>query len=438
MAMMSGAAETKIRPLQPTNASLSGTKFYIFPLILITCLFFLWGMANNLNDILIRQFKKAFELSDFQSGLVQSAFYLGYFVLALPAAYVMRRFSYKTGIVIGLVLYAAGAFLFVPAADSGTYGFFLFALFVIASGLAFLETAANPYVSVLGTPETASFRLNLAQAFNPIGCVTGIVVGQQFIFSGIEHSKETLARMTPQALKAYYLSESSAVKIPYLCIGIVVILFAVLVLLTRFPVVKDEEEESENAKSGEGKFGILKIRHFRLAVLAQFFYVGGQVCIWSFLIRYIQHNLPGTPEKAAANYLIISLVIFTAGRFVGTALLKKVKDHLLLAIYAIASMLLVALAVLLPGTIGLWALVLTSFFMSIMYPTIFTLGISGLGRQAKLGSSVIVMAIIGGAVLTALMGKLSDVTGITTAMAIPLLAFAVVAFYGLKGYKKTA
>ncbi len=405
---------------------------YLFPLILITCLFFLWGMANNLNDILIQQFKKAFELSDFQSGLVQSAFYLGYFVLALPASLVMKRYSYKTGIVIGLVLYALGAFLFVPAADQNSYPFFLFALFVIASGLAFLETAANPYVAVLGTPGTASFRLNLVQAFNPIGCVTGIVLGQQFIFSGVEHTAESLAKLSPEALKAYYVSESAAVKMPYLIIGIVVAVFGIIFLLTRFPIVKDEESETKpNRTTGS----ILRNKHFSGAVVTQFFYVGAQVCIWSFLIRYIQHNLPGTSEKTAANYLIISLVLFTAGRFLGTALLKRISDHTLLVTHAAATIVLVAMAILFPGTVGLWALVLTSFFMSIMYPTIFSLGISGLGERAKLGSSILVMAIIGGAVLTALMGKLSDQIGITNALLIPLAGFVVVSWYGLKGYK---
>lgn len=172
----------------------SVTGRYTVPLILIVSLFFLWGMANNLNDILIKQFKKAFELSDFQSALVQSAFYFGYFVLAVPASLVMRRYNYKTGIIIGLLLYATGAFLFYPAAEIGSYGFFLLALFIIASGLAFLETAANPYVTALGKPDTATFRLNLAQAFNPIGCITGILVGQHFIFSGIEHSREALVQ----------------------------------------------------------------------------------------------------------------------------------------------------------------------------------------------------------------------------------------------------
>lgn len=408
---------------------------FLLPLILIVCLFFMWGMANNLNDILIKQFQKTFQLTDFQSGLVQSAFYLGYFVFAIPASLIMRRFNYKTGIIVGLMLFATGAFLFYPAAEQGSYAFFLFALFVIASGLAFLETAANPYVSVLGTPETASFRLNMAQSFNPIGCVTGILVGQHFIFSGIEYTKEQLASMSPEAVKAYYASEALSVQTPYLVIGIVILVFAVLISLTKFPMVKDEEAHDASPAKSTLRFLFAK-RHFKQAVLAQFFYVGAQVCIWSFLIRYIQGTMPGTPEKEAASFLTISLLIFTFGRFAGTALLKKIKDHKLLWIYAVVNVALLVVGILLPGNIGVWALVATSFFMSIMYPTIFSLGIRDLGQHTKIAASVLVMAIIGGAVLTLVMGRVSDLSGIANSLIVPLLCFGFIAYYGLKGYKE--
>lgn len=417
------------------NVSKGGAKRYTLPLILIVSLFFLWGMANNLNDILIKQFKKAFELTDFQTSLVQSAFYFGYFVLAIPASLVMRRYNYKTGIIIGLLLYATGAFLFYPAASMQSYGFFLFALFVIASGLAFLETAANPYVSALGTPESATFRLNLAQSFNPIGCITGILIGQHFIFSGVEHSKDTLAKMTPEALATYYAAETQSVQLPYVIIGAVILLFGILIAITRFPEVKDEETTGTSSALRSLRI-ILGKRHFSLAVLAQFFYVGGQVCIWSYLIRYTQSSIPGTSEITAANYLTASLVVFTAGRFAGTGLLKKFSDHKLLGAYAVANIILLTVAIMLPGTLGLWALVATSFFMSIMYPTIFSLGIKDLGEHTKLASSVLVMAIIGGAVLTMVMGKMSDATNIARAMFVPMVCFAAVAFYGFKGYKQ--
>jgi FHS family L-fucose permease-like MFS transporter len=408
---------------------------YLIPFVLIISLFFMWGMAGNLNDILIKQFKKTFELTDFQSGLVQSAFYMGYFLFAIPASLVMRRFNYKSGIIIGLLLYATGAFLFFPAANLASYGFFLFALFVIASGLAFLETAANPYVSVLGAPETATFRLNLAQSFNPIGCVTGILVGQHFIFSGVEYSKEQLAAMAPEAIKAYHQTEALAVQTPYVVIGIVILIAALAIAITKFPTVKDEEVSEQSSAKNTLKF-IFGKRHFKQAVLAQFFYVGAQVCIWSYLIRYIQGTMPGTPEKVAANFLTISLVVFTIGRFVGTALLKKIKGHNLLGIYAVMNVALLVVGILLPGNIGAWMLVTTSFFMSIMYPTIFSLGIRDLGQHTKLASSVLVMAIIGGAILTMLMGAVSDLAGIANSLVVPLLCFVFIAFYALKGYKE--
>jgi FHS family L-fucose permease-like MFS transporter len=413
------------------------TTSYVLPLILIVSLFFMWGMGASINDILIQQFKKSFILTDFQSGLVQSAFYLGYFLLAIPASLIMRRFNYKTGILIGLLLFATGAFLFYPAAEKASYGFFLFALFVIASGLTFLETAGNPYVSALGDPSTATFRLNLAQSFNPIGCITGILIGQNFILSGIEYSKEQLARMTPEAVKAYYSSEVHAVQTPYLIIGIVIIAAALVILLTKFPVVKDEETHGQSTPAQTLKF-IFGKRHFKLAVMAQFFYIGAQVCIWSFLIRYIQGTIPGTPEKTAANFLTLSLVVFTAGRFIGTAILKRIKGHNLLWIYAVINLALISIALVFPGTIGLWALVATSFFMSIMYPTIFSLGIRDLGEHTKLAASVLVMAIIGGALITPIMGLASVHFGIGKAIVVPFLCFLVVAYYGVKGYKEKA
>lgn len=435
--------KTNISKAENTSAAALGQQTnkanaYIFPLVLIVCLFFMWGMAGNLNDILIKQFKKTFELSDFQSGLVQSAFYMGYFLFAIPASLILKKFSYKTGIIIGLLLYATGAFIFFPAANMSSYGFFLFALFVIASGLAFLETAANPYVSVLGSPETATFRLNLAQSFNPIGCITGILVGQNFIFSGIEYTKNELANMSPDALHAYYKSEALAVQTPYLVIGCVILLFALAIAATKFPTVAEEQNE-DSAKSssiGNSLRYIFGKRHFRQSVFAQFFYVGAQVCIWSYLIRYIQGTIPGTSEIKAANFLTISLIIFTVGRFAGTALLKRIKGNQLLGTYAIINIALLAIGILLPGKIGLWALVGTSFFMSIMYPTIFSLGIRGLGEHTKLASSVLVMMLIGGATLPMAMGGTSDFLGISNSLIIPALCFVYVAYYAFKSYKE--
>jgi FHS family L-fucose permease-like MFS transporter len=403
-------------------------------LALIISLFFLWGMANNLNDILIKQFKSAFELSDFQAGLVQSAFYLGYFLLAIPAGMCMRRYGYKGALLIGLALYAAGALLFYPAAAMHTYGMFLLALFVIASGLAFLETSANPLVTVLGPPEGAARRLNLAQSFNPLGSITGVLIGQHFIFSGVEHTPRELAAMAPLARQAWYAAQSSAVQMPYLVIGLVVALWLLLIAFTRFPATAQHAPETGSTRPHFGH--LLRNRRFMLAVLAQFFYVGAQVGVWSFLIRYTQATMPGTPEKSAANFLAISLVAFMLGRFAGTALMRFVAPVRLLAIFAAINIALTATAVLLPGWVGVHALVATSFFMSVMFPTIFVLGLDGLeDEDRKLGSPLIVMAIIGGAILTAVMGALSDAAGIHRAMAIPLLCFAAVLGFALYSRK---
>jgi MFS transporter, FHS family, L-fucose permease len=401
----------------------------LLPLILVVSLFFLWGVANNLNDVLIAQFKKAFTLSDLQAGLVQSAFYLGYFLVAIPAGIFMRRFGYKGAIVFGLMLYGIGALLFWPAAASATYGIFLFALFVIASGLAFLETSANPLVTLLGPAETAAARLNLAQAFNPLGSISGVLIGQLFIFSGIEHTPEQQAAMSLAERHAYLVQEAAAVQWPYLVIGLVVIGWAVIILLTRFPDTSVAPEE--HAATRHGTLGrLLRSGRFMAAVAAQFFYVGAQVGVWSYLIRYVQATVPGTPARSAANFLTASLVCFMVGRFGGAALMKYLQPARLLAAFATINIVLAMVAVFVPGQVGVYALVACSFFMSVMYPTIFALGVEGRDdAERKFGSAVLVMAIIGGAVLTAAMGATSDVAGIAHAMLVPAACFAMVLLF---------
>jgi len=406
-----------------TSANLA--RAAIVPLVLIVSLFFFWGAAANLNDILIKQFKKAFELSDLQAGLVQSAFYLGYFLFALPAAMCMRRYGYKSAVVLGLLLFAAGAFLFWPAAAVHTYGLFLLALFVIASGLAFLETSANSLVIMLGPAEGAARRLNLAQAFNPLGAMVGVMIGSHFIFSGIEHEAQDLAAMTHAAREAYLATESAAVQVPYLVIGLVVVLWALLVAVVKFPLAQTREDGK--ASAGVQLRALLHQRNFVFAVIAQLFYVGAQVGVWSYLIRYCQDVLPGTPEKTAAGFLTLSLGLFMCGRFAGAALLRKISAARLLAMFALIDLVLCLLAVALPGWIGLYALVGVSVFMSIMFPTIFVLGLNGLGDdQRKLGASLLVMAIIGGALLPPLMGGVSDFAGIHWAIMVPAACFVIV------------
>lgn len=406
---------------------MSAPPRYRLAVALIISLFFLWGVANNLNDILIKQFKKTFELTDFHSGLVQSAFYMGYFLLAVPSALVMRRFGYKAGVTIGLLLYAAGAALFVPAAQVHWYSLFLAALFIIASGLAFLETCANPLITVLGAPDKAEQRLNLAQAFNPLGSIAGVVIGRQFILSGVEHTPAELKAMSPSALQAFLVREAHSVQAPYAVIALVVLLWALLVMATRFPTPR---EDSDRGEAG-GFLGLLRRPRLLCGVLAQFFYVGAQVGVWSWTIRYAQHVAPGMGERQAADYLTASLVAFMVGRFVGSGLMTRLPAAPLCAAAAAVNVVLTGLVVFAPGQTGLYALVAISFFMSIMYPTIFATSIRGLGSLTKAGSSLLVMSIIGGAVYPLVMGRISDAFGIELAFVAPGVAFLVVSQFCL-------
>jgi FHS family L-fucose permease-like MFS transporter len=409
----------------------------LIPLVLIVALFFLWGVANNLNDVLIPHLKKAFFLTNLQSGLVQSAFYLGYFFLALPAGLLMRRYGYKAAVIVGLLLFGAGALLFWPAAELRRYEFFLAALFVIASGLAFLETSANPLITVLGDPAKAEQRLNLAQAFNPLGAITAVVVGRQFILSGVEPTKAEFAAMTPQQLSAFQAAEAQSTQVPYLIIAAVVLTWALLVAFTRFPAQASRPSaDAAEDKADKPILGLFSRPRFLFGVVAQFFYVGAQVGVWSYMIGYAQHQVPGMGEKTAAAYLSWSLVGFMVGRFAGTAMMSRVDPSRLMALFAAANMGLTLVAVLVGGHLGLLALASTSFFMSIMFPTIFASSLKGLGPLTKTGSSFLVMSIIGGAVLPAVMGALSDAASLRTAIIVPCACFAVVGLFALTARKR--
>lgn len=404
----------------------------LLPFILVTGLFFLWGVPNNLNDVLIRQFMKSFAISRFQAGLVQSAFYMGYFLLATPAALLMRRFGYKFGFVTGLLLFGTGAILFWPAALAGKYNFFLFALFVIASGLSFLETASNPFVAQLGDPSSAARRLNFAQAFNPLGSVSGVLIGTIFIFSGVERSPAQIASMQAAGTYSAYLRhETMRVVSPYLVIGAVAITWAILIAMTKFPRVGVEHDD---ASGSEGSFReLLGYPLFLLAVFTQFMYVGAQVGTWSYFIQYIQDSTH-LGEKFAGFLLTGTLVGFGVGRFASAEIMRRVRPARLTGTYALINIGLVAVGVALPGWVGVWSIFLTSFFMSAMYPTIFALGIQGLGRNTKIGASIIVMAIVGGAVITPIMGLISQrAHNIALAYAAPLLCYIVVAFFSFAG-----
>jgi FHS family L-fucose permease-like MFS transporter len=397
---------------------------------LVTSLFFLWGIPNNLNDVLIGQFMKSFTISRFQAGLVQSAFYLGYFLLAMPAALLMRKAGYKVGMVTGLLLFGTGALLFWPAAVAREYSFFLVALFVMASGLSFLETASNPFITQLGTSGGAERRLNLAQAFNPLGSITGVLLGTVFIFSGIELTPQAIAISKAKHLyQAYLASETLRVVTPYMALSIVAFTMAAVFLLTKFPPLAIENQQSEEAP---GRFGeLLRSKPFLFAVFTQFMYVGGQVGTWSYFIQYVQTYAHQT-QKLAGIFLTGTLVAFAVGRFSSAWIMQRTSPAQLMLTYSLSNIVLVAVAIAFPGWVGLWAIFITSFFMSIMFPTIFALGLRGLGPNTKIGGSLLVMAIIGGAVLTPIMGLISEYAhSIAASYCVPLAAYVVIALFSL-------
>ena len=400
----------------------------VFAVGLITTLFFLWGFALGLNPILIPHLKKACQLTDAQSAFIDSASYIAYFLLALPAGLFMKRHGYKSGILVGLLLFATGAFLFYPAAATRSYAFFLGALFVIACGLTFLETAANPYVTVLGAPEGAPQRLNFAQSFNGLASTLAPFLGGKFILSGKTLTARQEAGMTPSQLGAYLDHEAAAVQVPYLLIGGFVLLIALLLYRTRLPDIIETESDAAPETS------LFKEKSLLLGVLAQFFYVGAQVCVSSFFIRFAG-RVAGIAEKSAALYLAGALLGFMAGRFLGTLLMRYVAAPRLLAIYSIVNFFLVLVAVFTHGRFPVYALIGVEFFMSIMFPTIFSLSIRGLGAKTKEGSSLVIMAIVGGAVFPVLMGRVSDATSIQTAYLVPAVCFVAVFYFALKNLK---
>jgi FHS family L-fucose permease-like MFS transporter len=402
---------------------------FLLPFILVCSLFFLWAFLHNLNPTLIPHLKKACQLTDTQSSFIDFAIYIGYFTIAIPAGLFIHKYSYKKGILFGLSLYALGALLFIPAAATREYYFFLIALFISASGATFLETVANPYVTILGRPETSEQRLNFAQSFNGLGAAVAPFIGGRFILSGIEHTKEELQKMSPEQLTTYLNSEASTIKIPYLIMAAVVILVAVLFVFTRLPEVK------EGGHSTKFSMDVFKYSHVKWAVIAEFCYVGAQVGVGSFIVRYSKY-VAALDEKRATYLWSTAMIGFMAGRFAGTFFMKYIKPAKLLSLYAIINIALLVVALSAKGMIAVYAVLAVPFFMSIMFPTIFALGIKDLGEEAKIASSYLVMSIIGGGIIPVIMGFISDKTGsMQIAYIMPLLCFAVILFFGLKGYK---
>lgn len=404
---------------------------YFFPFIMVTSLFFMWGFVHNLDPILIPHLKKSFSLTNLQSSLVDSSVFIAYFLMAIPAGLAVKKYGYKKGIIFGLLLFALGSFLFIPAADTGEYVFFLGALFIIACGLTILETVANPYVSLLGDPETATTRLNFAQSFNGLAATLAPIIGARIILTK-GSSDEELNAMSESARQIALAAEASSVKGPYFVLGSIILLIAIIFYFLRLPEIEQEDKKGES----KNVFQALRHKHLKWAVIAQFFYVGAQVCVFSFFILYAV-EVAKIESVVAADYLGWGCgLAFMLGRFIGVFFMRFVKSERLLAIYAIICILLCIPAIFMQGIIAVYSVVGIAFFMSIMFPTIFSLGIKGLGKDTEYGSSLIVMAIVGGAFLPLAFGYLADLSGtLQSGYIVTLVCFIVILAFALKGHK---
>jgi FHS family L-fucose permease-like MFS transporter len=388
------------------------TRQFLVPFILVTSLFFLWGVAHSLLDVLNKHFQDILGITKARSGLVQAALYGGYFIMAIPAGLFMNRLGYRKGIITGLLLYAAGAFLFWPATFIQTFEFTLFSLFVIACGLTFLETAANPYSSVLGPKETSEQRLNLSQSFNGLGWIIGPALGGMLILGGDGTGSA---------------NKFSSMALPYMLIGGVVMVIAFMFVITRMPDIHEGEHDLHGER---GTYrGLFRVRHFRYAVMAQFLYVAAQTGINSFFINYVVETMPGYSPEKAAYMLSLGFVFFMSGRFIGSLFMSWFNPRIMLGIYALINTSAMVLVMLGLGWPSLVALYLNYFCMSIMFPTIFALGLKDLGGMTKKGSSVLVMTIVGGAVCPVIMGRIADVSGMATGFVVPLVCFAFISWY---------
>lgn len=405
---------------------------YIIPLILVTSLFFLWGISNNLTGILIPHLRKALQLTNTQSTFVDTAVYLAYFLTAIPAGIILNKYGYKKGIITGLLVFSLGAFLFIPAASTRTFEVFLLGLFVIGCGLTILETAANPYTTKLGDPEGANTRLNLAQSFNGLAAFLAPMIGTLFILSGKEYSANELSLMPEVDKIAYLTSEAASVKVPYMILGGFLLFLAIVFMVLKFPEFKEESKTNSTGSIGQA----LKQKHLVWAIIAQFFYVGAQVCVTSFFVRMAILG-GGVDEKTAGYYLGIYGLLFMSGRFIGTMIMRYIQPAKLLTLYAVLCILLSFVAIYADGKNVVLALGGLGFFMSIMFPTIFSLGIKDLNENTKPASSLIVMSIIGGAIFPVIMGNIIDNSSdnIQKGYIVPLVCFFVVLYFGLKGHK---
>lgn len=400
---------------------------------MLTSLFFLWGFVHNLDPILIPHLKKSFSLSTLQAALVDSSVFVAYFVMALPAAFLIKKYGYKTSIIIGLILFAIGSYLFIPAANTQQYIFFLMALFIIACGLTILETSANPCASLLGDPETAPLRLNFAQSFNGLAATLAPIIGSRLILTK-DYTETELSTMSDTAKHLALASEAATVKLPYLILGTVIVAIAIFFAFIKFPEVNQNSTQSTMGNC----IKVLRHKHLKAAVLTQFMYVGAQVCVFSFFILYAT-KAAHIDKILASDYLGWGCgMAFMIGRFWGTFIMKFIAAAKLLTVYAAISFALCILAIYGTGMITIYAVIALAFFMSIMFPTIFALGIKDLGDETELGGSLIFMSIVGGAILPLVFSYIDDLSGnIQWSYAVPLTCFAVVFWFGWKGNTST-
>lgn len=410
------------------------TRQFLLPFVLVTSLFYFWGIANNMTDTLLSAFKRIMSMTDVQTSLIQLSFYGAYFCFALPAALFIKRFSYKSGVLLGLALYALGAMLFYPAGQAASYGFYLFAIYVLAGGCSILETTANPYILSMGSPETATRRLNLAQAFNPLGSITGILLSQYFILGELNSADATQrSQLGAEQLKLMQAGELNAVTTTYMGVGFVLLVILLIMVFSRMPKNANNDKSLQLAATFKR---LLKNKIYSWGVVAQFFYVGAQIGVWSFTIRIVMQEL-GINEQSAASVYLLSIICFSVSRFIFTWLMRYIRPSRLLVYAAVADIICTA-AVILAGGSGMFLIVMlvgVSVFMSLMFPTIYGIALDGLGEDAKIGASGLIMAILGGALLTPLQGKISDLAGINLAYIVPMLCFVVVLAYGLMAQK---
>lgn len=420
-----------------TTTTSNPSQNYRGPLTMVTALFFMWGFITSLNDILVPHLKSIFELKYVEVMLVQFAFFTSYFVFALPAGKLIEWIGYKRTMVTGLFTMGVGALLFIPAASIPSFPLFLGALIVVAAGMTALQTSANPYVSVLGPAATASSRLNLAQAFNSLGTTIAPPLGSLLILSSTAMSQSEIHKLSNAALQAYRIQEASSVKVPYLMIALALILLALAIATAKLPSIT-ATQEFRPTPGGKPLMAtsIWSYRHLVLGALGIFLYVGAEVAIGSFLVNYFsQPDIGGLTEKRAAFFVAFYWGGAMVGRFIGSALLQRMKPSKLLGINALVACLLVAISILTTGHVAMWSIIAVGLFNSIMFPTIFTLGIAELGPLTGKGSGLMIAAIVGGAIIPEIEGAFADHIGIHTAFVIPALCYLYIAYYGFRGSK---